>query len=691
MSNNVLLIFIGVCIVLFIAIVIAFLAIRKKLQNDDIRRIQNLRKGTEHKDFSWDVFYQKLYVKYIKTPFISTYLLKIRRRVEINNIDDEFTTRLQSSKIITKTLFLVALLTIAVVLLTYRNPFLMCIILIFELFIIDTFTDSQVNKLDNNLLQQQVDFFAAMRHSYHETNMVAEAIYQTAQDTEHIEVARQAEVIYNILNSADPETELEKYYDIAPNNYLREFAGVSYLTQEFGDRKSGDTSLYLSNLENITQEMQLEILKRDKLNYTFQSLSLIAIAPTILMEPLKRWAVGNFAFTKSFYEGSKGLLVQILIMVLTFICYILIRKLKDNGSTKIVENDQNPWEEKLYKFKPVKQLVDLFIPIEGSKEDRKIKRVLKDAGSKKKTKWLYVDKLVAMIVAFVATISIFLVVHQVEVSFVYNEPTTDYNLIGEMSEREEQKAIEKTKRQNVIIKSMKGDMSVTIEDVKKVMTKSKEYRTFSEDDIETEAKQILKKLKIVNQEFLKWFEVLIGLFFAYVGYEFPSMLLKFQVKLRQMLMEDEVMSYQTIILMLMRIERVDVEMILEWLERYADIFKEPIGKCLNNYESGGWEALEEMKDEVSYEPFIRIIESLQSSVERVPIREAFEELDTDKNYYREKRKETNERLISRKGLIGKAVGFTPMVVTFVGYLIVPLILIGMTSMTSSFDSMSKMS
>lgn len=69
------------------------------------------------------------------------------------------------------------------------------------------------------------------------------------------------------------------------------------------------------------------------------------------------------------------------------------------------------------------------------------------------------------------------------------------------------------------------------------------------------------------------------------------MLLKFQVKLRQMLMEDEVMSYQTIILMLMRIERVDVEMILEWLERYADIFKEPIGKCLNNYESGGWEAL----------------------------------------------------------------------------------------------------
>ena len=52
--------------------------------------------------------------------------------------------------------------------------------------------------------------------------------------------------------------------------------------------------------------------------------------------------------------------------------------------------------------------------------------------------------------------------------------------------------------------------------------------------------------------------------------------------------------------MLMRIERVNVEMILEWLERYANIFKEPISKCVNNYESGPWEALEELKDDISF-------------------------------------------------------------------------------------------
>ena len=153
-------------------------------------------------------------------------------------------------------------------------------------------------------------------------------------------------------------------------------------------------------------------------------------------------------------------------------------------------------------------------------------------------------------------------------------------------------------------------------------------------------------------------------------------------------MEDEIMQFQTIILMLMRIERVNVEIILEWLERYSNIFKDPISKCVNNYESGAWEALEAMKEDVTYPQFIRIIESLQAAVEKIPITDAFDELDTERDYYQEKRKESNERLISRKGMIGKAIGFAPMILLFVGYLIIPLVFIGLTSMTSSFSSMS---
>lgn len=140
----------------------------------------------------------------------------------------------------------------------------------------------------------------------------------------------------------------------------------------------------------------------------------------------------------------------------------------------------------------------------------------------------------------------------------------------------------------------------------------------------------------------------------------------------------------------MKIERVSVEMILEWLERYANIFKEPITKCVNNYEAGAWEALEELKNDINDEQMIRIVEGLQSAVEKIPIHEAFDELDNEREYYKEKRKESNERLIKRKGMIGKAIGFTPMIGLFVGYLIVPLVVIGLLSMTNAFAEMSTM-
>lgn len=690
-SSTLLIVFIAIAAVMLVGIVIAFLILRKKSQNADVVRIENLRKGTQEKSFSFDVLYQKLYVRYLRTPFLKNYLEKVRRRVEINNLEDEFTTRKQSAEIITKALLIIFPLTILIILITHKNIMLMLMILIFELFIIDSFTDGMVNKLDNDLLLQQADFFAQIRHSYHECNMVGEAIYQTAQDTEHVEVARQAEEIYKILNSSDPEIELEKYYDIAPNNYLKEFAGISYLTQEFGDRKeSNSSSLYLKNLENITQEMQLEILKRDKLNYKFQSLSIISIVPTIILEPLKNWATSNFGFTKQFYNGSKGMLVQILIMFITFICYILIRKVKDNGSTTIMENNQDPWQEKAYKIAPVKRIVDMLMPGQKSKEYRKLTRDLKDAGSHQKIRWMYVNKVGLAIVVFIVSLAIMLSLHAVEVHYIYTEPTSDYNLIGDMSEKQEAEAIATTKRQNIILDKFRGNTKATTKDIEAEMRRTKEYKDFSDKQISSEAQKIYSKLQTINAEYLKWFEVLLAFAFAYIGYVAPNLMLMFQKRLRKMDMEDEVMSFQTIIMMLMKIERVDVEMILEWLGRYASIFKDPIEKCLNNYESGAYEALEEMKDDVTYEPFIRIIESLQTSVEKVPIRSAFEELDSDREYYQDKRKEANERQISRKARIGTIIGFGPMVVAFVGYLIVPLVFIGMTSMMSSFQSLNSL-
>ena len=413
----------------FVIIVLIYVVLSKKMQKSEYKRIQQLQQGTKENKFSSEVLFQKLYLTYIKIPFIKRYVLKIRRRLEIINIDDEYNTRKGTAKILTKALAILVPLIVVTIVITSSNYLLMFILLIFEIFMVDTFIDGSVDKIDNNILKEQIDFFSEIRHAYHEFNMVEEAIYQVSQDDE-MSVSRQGEKIYEILISDDPEMELEKYYDIAPNSFLKEFAGVSYLTKEFGDRKVDGASLYLKNINNITQEMQLEILKRDKLNYVFQSLSVISIAPVLLLEPLKNWAVSNFSFTASWYGGKPGMIVQILILILTFASYVLVRKLKDNGSTGMnTKNTENPWQAKLYKNPIIKKIVDLFLPKVGTKEYRKVQQYLKDSASHLKMEWLYINRITMAIVTCIVSIILFAQMHVIAIDYIYTEPTTDYDII----------------------------------------------------------------------------------------------------------------------------------------------------------------------------------------------------------------------------------------------------------------------
>ena len=688
MSTQILGRFIIAILAIFGVIVVAYLILNKFVNKKNTKFVASLVDGTKAKKYSKTIMYQRIYLVLVRIPVLRRYILKIRRRLEIINLEDEYATRLQTAKIMTKTVLAAIAITIAIVILTKTNPVLMAALLLFELFFVETLISGAVDKVDNKLLEEQIDMFSEMRHAFHEFNLVEEAVYDVAQNDE-LEVSKQAEKIYEILISDDPEYELEKYYDIAPNAYLKEFAGISYLTKEFGDRKDKDgASLYLKNLNNITQEMQIEILKRKKLDYVFQSLSIIATLPMLFIELIKKWSVSMFSFTKQFYDGKAGFIVQMLLIIFTFVCYIFVRKLKDNGSVDTGRNMQNPWEQKLYKNKVIKKFVDKIVPKEGTKEYRLKIKLMKESATKLKIEWLYIDRCAYAIAGFVVAMVMFLQLHRITIDFIYNEPKANYDLIGSMTASEQISANAELSIHNKYLNKYKDNDKTTKAMIENDLRHDQFYGMATDKEIKDAVDWIYDDLTKLQSENLKWFELLISFGIGTIAYYGPIWILRFQKVMRQMEMENEVMQFQTIILMLMKIERVNVEMILEWLERYSNIYREPISKCVNNFESGPWEALEELKNDVAFPQLIRIVESLQSAVEKIPIRQAFDELDTERAYYQEKRKESNERLISRKSLIGKFFGFAPMVTLFAGYLIAPLVVIGLVSMTDAFSNMS---
>ena len=760
----------------FTIILIVFMIRRKKIAKSQSAVLQRLINSESSKATS--AFYQKMYNKLVNIPFVNRYVYKIRRRLELINNDDEYMIRNDTARIALKNIFLALAFSILLAYINRDDLFMMMVSMIGVLVVIENMTERGVNRIEDRLLTQQLDFLSEVRHAFHTTNMVEEAIYD-ASIMEEYEITAQANRIYEILISADPEMELERYYDVAPNRFLKAFAGVSYLTKEFGDRRIGGVSLYLKDLNNITQELQMEVLKRDKLDYLFKSLTYIAVLPVLAIKPLENWAMSSFNATIDFYEGKLGFLVQMLLLVTVFVSYALLTRIKDNGGKQKVfaTSPNDVWQERVYRLPIVENIIDGLIPSVTSKKYNAVKTLLKDTASRLRIEWLYVNRCICALAGFCVAIIIIMQMHNLAVTqIMYSATKSSNGGMGQMTEQdtidangvssfdryflnvfmndnkflnavrtmEQKDAIKLITNEMLKISSAKLDSETADGFAKRIyrelsstrldkldiqyaiiesrielprenftselaakiinISREEELENVTEKTIEkalieiynlpltqeqasAAASRIYEKLKTLTSEYFAWYELAIAIFVALVMYQAPILMLKFQKRMRYMEMEDEVMQFQTIILMLMHIERVSVEYMLEWLERFSNIFKEPLAKCLNNYESGAYEALEELKDDAPFKPFVRIVESLQSAVESVKITDAFDELESERAFFQEKRKEANDRLIAKKAKIGKILGFAPMVMLFVGYLIGPMMIASLSDMGSYFTDM----
>ena len=88
-----------------------------------------------------------------------------------------------------------------------------------------------------------------------------------------------------------------------------------------------------------------------------------------------------------------------------------------------------------------------------------------------------------------------------------------------------------------------------------------------------------------------------------------------------------------------------------------------------------------MKNQETFPPFRRFVDNLLM-VEEEDILTAFSEIETDREYYKEKRKTDNEIISTKKAEVGKIVAYIPLILTLIIYMIVPFALYSMEMMKS---------
>ncbi|MEK3735395.1 hypothetical protein MKX64_23565 [Paenibacillus sp. FSL M8-0334] len=626
----------------------------------------------------------------LHVPLVKGYVMRLRQRISVVHPYDEISLRLETMKlaaVITGTMGITALLLI------WSNPTIGFIVLIMLACIVihDLLIEMYVNRLERKLLIQSVELFSQVRHHYQQHGMVDEAIYEGAESAGP-EIALHTHRIYHALVSKDPEEELEKYYESAPNRYLKAFAGISRLVMEFGDYARKKSSIYLLGLSGLTREIQLEILRRDKLDYLLKGLNVIALAPVFFAKPIERWARGNFPAMDQFYTSKLGFITKISIYVIIVVAYVLLQKLQQHRETDYRAGlDKPSWEERLCRIPMVRNLALIMAPRQGTPAFARLLRLLRESNTRLKLEWFVVRRLTLFTLAFALSLSTAVFLHvQARHQLLYAPVPEQQSLFGQMNEVQLQAAKRRAEQDRQWMEQLGMSPAVDQGQAEKLIEENG-AQGMTQEQIKAAADRVLEKLRQFDGEYLKWWELVLAIAAGLIAYAFPLWMLYFHRKVRNMEMRHEVYQFMTVISILRGMERISVEGILEWLNRFAVIFKVPIQKCLLHYEHGAQLALTELKEDVWFPDFQRLVDKLLLAVDKVPIREVFDEdLDGEMAFSFEQRRQEYEALIDTKAGWGRMIGFAPMYALIFLYLVIPLIGMSFTQMSIYYEQIQRL-
>lgn len=574
-------------------------------------------------------------------------------------------------------LFLKNLLVSIIILsfsLSFREITLYYYIIIFSVvFLLNSqMIQSNLEKEERKILKQFEKYLGDVRHFYHKNNMVEEAIFDSLESADY-EISLHMGKIYDILEQ-DKVGEFETYREISPNKYFTTFLALCQITIQYGDTIQDQESLFLSNLNHLKNEVNIELLKREKLNYVFSGLLFLTILPVFFLKIIENWCLSNLPELEKYFMGSYGIIVSIVIFFSTILSYSIISRLKGHSH---IYSRQHIYLEKISSFPLIKEKIQNWI-FKNAKKAHKWNHLIRKSCERITLAQLLVQQYVLFFFSFLLlfTLTIQIIVVSKDLTLNY---TKDFNGTAFMAK---QTMLQEARDliQKMTNTFYKEKNKVLLKD--KLIYEMKQHTNSlmkQGNNLEILSEEIIKRIQSYQTYRFYWYYPILLFFISYMISKIPLFILECRCYFMKMSMEDEVLQFHSIIIMLMPIGKMNVYIILDWLENFSELFKTSLMECVDQFSFNEELALEELKEKEPFLPFVRIIENLEAC-DSVGVRKAFDEILGQRNYYIDKRKQDNEIMISNKGVIGKAIAYIPLTLTLGLYLIIPFVLESLTQL-----------
>ncbi len=176
------------------------------------------------------------------------------------------------------------------------------------------------------------------------------------------------------------------------------------------------------------------------------------------------------------------------------------------------------------------------------------------------------------------------------------------------------------------------------------------------------------------------FLLLISLIAGVMGFMLPEFSLKVLYGRAVIKKMEEVILFETFIMIVRQYGRITVEEILHWMEHFSVMFREPLEKAVDEYPQNRSNSLWDLKEELSFEPADRLVDAL-ISCDEIPVSKAFYDLDGEREYDLNQYKTVLETQAREKAALAKFLAFMPFAAVISMRLIIPFVMDGFTKMS----------
>ncbi len=163
---------------------------------------------------------------------------------------------------------------------------------------------------------------------------------------------------------------------------------------------------------------------------------------------------------------------------------------------------------------------------------------------------------------------------------------------------------------------------------------------------------------------------------------------KYLAYLRKLGKNGEILNLQSIVLLLIDVPNMTLMELLDVLGTCGALFQKRLYRCTDEYAAEDVKALERLVEEESNAAFRQLAGRILAS-ERIGLKAAFEEIATDRHFFREQLRLESEEEQKKKAANAQVIVFLPMMFLLFAYLILPFLGASLGQMGEIFKEMEQ--